>query len=118
MDSGWRRAPAGSAEAIALMRLAETVMPTLERDYLAASLIARAPDGRIDTRELERRGARTANRLAATHGRDARDLVQPAGPSLGRRDHTRRANQQPCRAARTAGQLDALMPVGCAMRAV
>ena len=71
---GWQRAAAGTLEAVSLMRLAQVVMPALERDYLCASLIARAPGGSVERGELERRCRAAAARLAATHGHDAGDL--------------------------------------------
>ena len=71
---GWRRAAAGSNEAVSLMRLAQVVVPSLERDYLCASMLARAPGGKIERRTLETRCRLAAERLATTHGRDAGDL--------------------------------------------
>jgi len=71
---GWQRAAAGSSEAVSLLRLAQVVMPALERDYLCASLLARAPGGAIGRETLETRCRISAARLARTHGRDAGDL--------------------------------------------
>ena len=71
---GWQRAAAGSSEAVSLMRLAQVVMPALERDYLCASLLARAPGARIERETLETRCRLAAARLATIHGRDATDL--------------------------------------------
>ena len=70
----WRRAPAGSMEAVSLMRLAQVVTPALERDYLTASLLARADEGDISFDELSTRCQMSAQRLATTTGRDAGDL--------------------------------------------
>lgn len=74
IDDGWRRAPAGTSEAVSLIRLAEVVMPSLERGYLTASLIARAAEGRISRSKLAARCQSSAERLAYTHERDAADL--------------------------------------------
>lgn len=71
---GWQRAAAGSSEAVTLLRLAQVVMPALERDYLTASMLARAPGGTIRRATLETRCQLAAARLAKTHGRDAADL--------------------------------------------
>jgi len=75
---GWQRAAAGSNEAVTLMRLAQVVMPALERDYLCASMLARAPGGRIERETLETRCRLAAARLATTHGRDAGELFDKA----------------------------------------
>ena len=71
---GWQRAAAGTDEAVSLMRLAQVVMPALERGYLCASLLAWAPGGSVSRADLERRCRLAAARLATTHGRDATDL--------------------------------------------
>ena len=73
-DDSWRRAPAGSMEAVSLMRLAQVVTPALERDYLIASLLTRAGEGSISLEELHTRCEMSAQRLASTTGRDAGDL--------------------------------------------
>ncbi|MEE9319729.1 MAG: glycerol-3-phosphate 1-O-acyltransferase PlsB [Granulosicoccus sp.] len=73
-DAGWRRPAAGSAEAVSLIRMAEVVMPALERDYLCASLLARAPEEQVTMDDLAERCRLTASRLAQTYGRDAGDL--------------------------------------------
>ena len=75
---GWQRAAAGTTEAVSLMRLAQVVMPALERDYLCASLLARAPGGAIARGDLEKRCRLAAERLATTHGRYASDLYDKA----------------------------------------
>jgi len=72
--NAWRRAPAGSMEAVSLMRLAQVVTPALEREYLTAALLARAHDGSISLGELHTRCQMSAQRLASTTGRDAGDL--------------------------------------------
>ena len=70
---GWRRASAGTPEAVSLLRLAEVVLPSVERYYLAAALLVQA-NGPLPRGELESRAAACAGRLAATEGRDAQDL--------------------------------------------
>jgi len=60
----WRRAPAGSLEAVSLLRLAQVVIPALERDYLCASLLAQAPAGGVSINELARHCELSAARLA------------------------------------------------------
>lgn len=70
----WRRAPAGSLEAVSLMRLAQVVIPALERDYLCAALLARAPEGGVPSSHLARLCELCAARLARTHGRNPLDL--------------------------------------------
>ncbi len=73
-DGVWHRAPAGSLQAVSLMRLAQVVMPALERYYLCASLLARAPEGQLSDEELARRNLLGAERLAGTHGGEASEL--------------------------------------------
>lgn len=70
----WHRAPAGSLQAVSLMRLAQVVMPALERHYLCASLLARAPEGQLTTEELARRNLLSAERLSGTHGGEVSEL--------------------------------------------
>lgn len=70
----WTRAPAGSREAILLVRLAQVVTPALERDYLCASVLAQARDQSITTDELAIQCRLCADRLARTHGRDSTEL--------------------------------------------
>jgi len=73
-DDGWRRASAGSFEAVSLTRLAQSVMPTLERYYICAALLARAPTEGIARETLGEQNRACAERLAVTHGRHAGDL--------------------------------------------
>ena len=73
-ENGWRRTRAGSAEDVTLMRLAEVVMPALERHYLCACILATATDGSIDTATLANRCEASAERLSRTHGRAVSDL--------------------------------------------
>ena len=70
---GWRRAAAGSPEAVSLLRLAEVVLPSVERYYLCAALLVQA-GAPLARDELGRRCAACASRLATTEGRDAQDL--------------------------------------------
>ncbi|NND92192.1 MAG: glycerol-3-phosphate 1-O-acyltransferase PlsB [Granulosicoccus sp.] len=73
-DNRWHRASAGSLHAVSLMRLAQVVMPALERNYLCASLLARAPEGRISGDVLAHRNQLSAERLASTQGQDSTEL--------------------------------------------
>ena len=70
----WRRAGVGSAQAVTLLRLAQVVMPALERYYLFACVLALTPEGSIDRESLARRCENSATRLARTHARQAGDL--------------------------------------------
>lgn len=70
----WRRASAGSLEAVSLIRLAEVVIPALERDYLCASLLAHAPETGVSDGDLARLCELSAVRLAKTYGRYPTDL--------------------------------------------
>ncbi|PID60089.1 MAG: glycerol-3-phosphate 1-O-acyltransferase [Gammaproteobacteria bacterium] len=67
-------AAGGTLEAVSLMRLAELMMPTLRRDYLCASLIARAEQHRINREELAGFCEKVARRLENTQGWRAEDL--------------------------------------------
>lgn len=70
----WQRAPAGTAEAVALMRLAQVVMPALERNFLCAVVLAGAAQSAIERGDLAHRCEIGAQRLAKTHGHFAGDL--------------------------------------------
>jgi len=70
----WRRAPVSSSEAVSLMRLAQVVTPALERYYLFACVLAKAPGGSVDRECLAMRCENSAARLARTHGKQAGDL--------------------------------------------
>ena len=70
---GWRRAGAGTPEAVSLLRLAEVVLPSVERYYLCSALLVQA-SGPLARGDLESRAAACAGRLAATEGRGAQDL--------------------------------------------
>jgi len=73
-ENVWSRAPAGSLQAVALRRLANVITPALERDYLAASVLAQAPVGGIQAEDLARQCQYAANRLSTTHGMTATEL--------------------------------------------
>ncbi len=70
----WTRAAAGSAESVALMRLANVVTQALARDFLCACILAQAPDGVIDADNLARQCQLCAERLSRTHGMTATEL--------------------------------------------
>ncbi len=70
----YRRASAGSSEAVALMQLAESVMPALERYFLAAAVLVQHGEKGLLLSELEERCRVCAERLGLTHGRNAQDL--------------------------------------------
>jgi len=69
----WRRAPGGTPEAVSLLRLAQTVLPALERFYLCSALLVRAGNP-LPRDELARRCAAGAERLESTEGRNRLDL--------------------------------------------
>jgi len=56
------------------MRLSETVMPALERYFLAAALLVQSGESGLPLTTLATRCQACAERLALTHGRDASDL--------------------------------------------
>ncbi len=70
----YSRTTAGTPEAVSLIRLAESIAPTLERYFLTVVLIARAPSSGIKTDELASQIEACAERLALTHGREANEL--------------------------------------------
>lgn len=70
----YSRTTAGTAEAVSLIRLAESIAPTLERYFLTVVLIARAPRSGITAVELASQIEACAERLALTHGREANEL--------------------------------------------
>lgn len=71
---GWSRASAGSPEDVALTRLAEVVMPALERHYLCACILATAENKLVHRQELAEQCSASAERLSRTHGRQFNDL--------------------------------------------
>lgn len=73
-NNSWARAPAGSLEALSLVRLAQIVTPALERYYLCACLIAQSKDSGVSETDLARQCELGAARLARTHGRAATEL--------------------------------------------
>lgn len=68
------RASAGSVQALMLNRLAESVMPALERYFLAAAILVQAGGEGLNDAILAQRCAACAERLALTQGRDSGDL--------------------------------------------
>jgi glycerol-3-phosphate O-acyltransferase len=72
--NGWRRAQAGSSEDVTLKRLAEVVMPALERHYLCACILVTSKKGYINPLELSEQCSASAERLSRTHGRAVTDL--------------------------------------------
>lgn len=70
----YQRAPTGSAEALTLTRLSESVTPALERYFLAASVITQAGEHGLSIDSLAERCEACATRLAMTQGRDSGDL--------------------------------------------
>ncbi|MBX2878551.1 MAG: glycerol-3-phosphate 1-O-acyltransferase PlsB [Granulosicoccus sp.] len=73
-ENHYRRAPAGSLQAVLLHRLAQVVTPALERDFLCASILAQSANGPIGTSKLASLCKLCAMRLSRTHGRDANEL--------------------------------------------
>jgi len=69
-----RRASSGSMEAVTLIRLSESVMPALERYFLAAALLMQSGESGLSLSTLATRCQACAERLALTHGRDASEL--------------------------------------------
>jgi len=70
----YRRASSGSIEAVTLIRLSESVMPALERYFLAAAVLMQSGESGLPLDTLATRCQACAERLALTHGRDAREL--------------------------------------------
>jgi len=66
----WQRAPAGSTEAITLMRLAQSTMPAIERYYLNTAVIATSGQNGLSFKQFSERCQAVAERLALTHDRD------------------------------------------------
>jgi len=73
-DTQYRRASGGSIEAVTLTRLSESVMPALERYFLAAAILMQSGDSGLPLSTLATRCQACAERLALTHGRDASEL--------------------------------------------
>lgn len=70
----WTRAAAGSSEDVTLTRLAEVVMPALERHYLCACILVTSDNGYVNQLELSEKCSASAERLSRTHGRPVSDL--------------------------------------------
>lgn len=70
----YRRASSGTIEAVNLMRLAESVMPALERYLLAAAVIMHSGEQGLPLEKLAKQCENCAGRLSLTQGRDAGDL--------------------------------------------
>ncbi|MEE9333843.1 MAG: glycerol-3-phosphate 1-O-acyltransferase PlsB [Granulosicoccaceae bacterium] len=70
----YSRSMAGTPEAVSLIRLAESMAPTLERYFLTVVLLARAPSSGITAIDLAGQIEACAERLALTHGREANEL--------------------------------------------
>ncbi len=73
-DNTWCRAAVGSTEDVTLIRLAEVVMPALERHYLYACVLTNAPEGYVEQDKLSDLCSAIAQRLSRTHGRPVNDL--------------------------------------------
>jgi len=73
-DAQYRRASGGSIEAVTLIRLSESVMPALERYFLAAAVLMQSGESGLPLTTLATRCEACAERLALTHGRDAPEL--------------------------------------------
>ena len=71
---GWSRTAAGSSEDVTLARLAEVVMPALERHYLCACILVTSNNGVANQLQLTEQCSASAERLARTHGRSVTDL--------------------------------------------
>jgi len=72
-DGKWRRTIAGSTEAITLMRLAQSIMPTMERYYLNTAVLASAGTHGLSQKQFSEHCEAVAIRLSRTHGRDNTD---------------------------------------------
>jgi len=70
-EDTWQRAPAGSTEAITLMRLAQSTMPAIERYYLNTAVMAAAGEAGLSFKQFSDRCEAVAERLALTHDRDS-----------------------------------------------
>ncbi len=70
-DGSWQRALAGSTEAITLMRLAQSMMPAIERYYLNTAVIAAAGEEGLSFKQFSERCHAVADRLSLTHDRDS-----------------------------------------------
>lgn len=73
-DINFTRASTGSAQALTLVRLAESVMPALERYFLAAAILVQTGEKGLALQTLQDRCESCAERLAVTQGREPVDL--------------------------------------------
>ncbi len=73
-EERWQRPAAGSNEALSLIRLAETVMPALERYYLAAAVLVEAGSDGLEISEMAQQCEACSERITLTHGREKGDL--------------------------------------------
>lgn len=64
VDAAWRRPPTGSQQAVQLSVLAQVTVQTIERYYLAISLLARSGSGRITQDVLESQCQLMAQRMS------------------------------------------------------
>ena len=69
-DSLQRPSP-GSRKAVRLDALARTIIPTLERYYIAIAILRRSGSGKITADELELKSTQMAERMAILHGLNA-----------------------------------------------
>lgn len=72
-DGRWRRAQAGSTEAITLLRLAQSIMPAMERYYLNTAVLASAGTTGMSFEQFSEHCEAVALRLARTYGRYSGD---------------------------------------------
>ena len=73
-EQHWQRPTAGTNEAVSLIRLAETVMPALERYYLAAAVLVDAGKAGLAPADMAQRCEACSERITLTHGREKGDL--------------------------------------------
>ena len=71
---GFRRPSAGTIESETLIRLAESVMPALERYFLAATILMQTGEQGISLEAYAQQCKDCSERLALTHGREAAEL--------------------------------------------
>jgi len=67
----WRRPRTGTSEAVRLSVLAQAMVQTLERYYLAIALLLEAGSGQLSQDQLERRCVDMARRISMLYGLDA-----------------------------------------------
>ncbi len=72
-EGRWRRAQAGSTEAITLLRLAQSIMPAMERYYLNTAVLASAGSTGMSFEQFSEHCEAVALRLARTYGRYSGD---------------------------------------------